>query len=310
VAARVEAPPRRSAEGILLTLVRAAGGLVTREGPAGPEVVLVHRPAYDDWSFPKGKLSGDEDELAAALREVEEETTLRCRVGEDLGAITYVDGRGRPKVVRYWRMDPVEGEARGDHEVDVARWMPLGDAGTMLTYPHDRALLRRLSGDDPEDREAVPVYLIRHTKAGDRTVWPEPDELRPISRAGLRQARQLADRLADVGFTRLVSSPALRCIQTLEPLADATGVDIMVAPELSEGERPDGVGAWVMAAAADGPAALCTHGNMVQGAIETLIADGVPVGGSGTVAFRKGSAWRLDVFDGRVQGLVWIPGPE
>ena len=88
-----------------MTLVRAAGGLITREGPEGTDVVLVHRPSYDDWSFPKGKLEGDEEELDAARREVEEETGLVAEPTDDLGAITYVDGRGRLKVVRYWLME-------------------------------------------------------------------------------------------------------------------------------------------------------------------------------------------------------------
>ena len=98
-----------------MSLVRAAGGVVTREGPAGLEVVLVHRPAYDDWSFPKGKLETGEDELACALREVQEEAGLECRVDGDLGAIAYVDGQGRPKVVRYWHLSASDGaEVRGE----------------------------------------------------------------------------------------------------------------------------------------------------------------------------------------------------
>lgn len=126
-------------------LVRAAGGLVHRGGRSEIELVLVHRPAYDDWSFPKGKLLDDESELDGALREVEEEIGVRCVVGRDLGTISYVDGRGRPKTVRYWTMTLAEGDVlAAANEVDDARWVSLGEARTMLTYDHDRGLLDRL----------------------------------------------------------------------------------------------------------------------------------------------------------------------
>ena len=284
-----------------MKLVRAAGGLVVREAERGPDLVLVHRAAYDDWSFPKGKLEPGEDERTAALREVEEETGLVCDVGEDLGAITYVDARGRPKVVRYWVMRPPAGaDPRADHA---------GDAGPLLTYPHDRALLRRLNGGSPpETASPVPVYVVRHGNAFVRDEWraDDPDELRPMSKTGRKQSRRLAAHLADVPFARLVSSPYLRCIQTLEPFADARGLDITIARELSEGESAAGAEAWVLATGADGPAALSTHGDVLRALIDELIERGLPLAG-GEMGFRKGCAWRLDVLDGRVVGLTYIP---
>ena len=293
-----------------MKLVRAAGGLVVREAERGPDLVLVHRAAYDDWSFPKGKLEPGEDERTAALREVEEETGLVCDVGEDLGAITYVDARGRPKVVRYWVMRPPAGaDPRADHEIDQVRWVPAGDAGPLLTYPHDRALLRRLNGGSPpETASPVPVYVVRHGNAFVRDEWraDDPDELRPMSKTGRKQSRRLAAHLADVPFARLVSSPYLRCIQTLEPFADARGLDITIARELSEGEPAAGAEAWVLATGADGPAALSTHGDVLRALIDELIERGLPLAG-GEMGFRKGCAWRLDVLDGRVVGLTYIP---
>jgi 8-oxo-dGTP diphosphatase len=124
------------------TIVRAAGGIVWRRGEGGAvEVVLVHRPAYDDWSLPKGKLHEGESEAAAALREVEEETGLRCRLGREVGASAYRDAKGRPKTVRYWEMTPTGGTLGPANEVDDARWVPLGEARTALTYEHDRRIL-------------------------------------------------------------------------------------------------------------------------------------------------------------------------
>jgi len=127
--------------------IRAAGGLVWRLGVEGVELALVHRPAYDDWSFPKGKLFDGESELDAAIREVEEEIGVRCVVGRDLGTISYLDGKGRPKTVRYWEMRLTDGdELRVANEVDDARWVAIGPASSALTYVHDRELLERFRG--------------------------------------------------------------------------------------------------------------------------------------------------------------------
>lgn len=126
-------------------VVRAAGGLVWRTGPGGKELVLVHRPAYDDWSFPKGKLNEGESEVQAALREVEEEIGVRCALGRDLGTVSYVDARGRPKIVRYWEMTVTDPDAlHPANEVDDVRWVTPAEAQTMLTYGHDRSLLDRI----------------------------------------------------------------------------------------------------------------------------------------------------------------------
>jgi 8-oxo-dGTP diphosphatase len=119
-------------------VVRAAGGVIVRDG----SVVLVHRPKYDDWSLPKGKLEGDETWEQAALREVEEETGLRCTIGEEVGRTHYVVLQG-PKEVRYFRMT-CDGEPRAQNEVDAVRWVALDEARALLTHARDQALLERL----------------------------------------------------------------------------------------------------------------------------------------------------------------------
>ncbi|HEY7280722.1 MAG TPA: NUDIX hydrolase [Actinomycetota bacterium] len=124
-------------------LVRAAGGLLLRPGPDGAlEVALVHRPKYDDWSFPKGKLTAEESFEEAALREVEEETGFRARLDREIPSTRYRDANGRAKLVRYWTMTPLDGEFRPNIEVDDLRWFPLDEAARTLTYAHDRDLLR------------------------------------------------------------------------------------------------------------------------------------------------------------------------
>jgi 8-oxo-dGTP pyrophosphatase MutT (NUDIX family) len=122
-------------------VVRAAGGVVVRQANGEPEVLLVHRPRYDDWSIPKGKLLPGEGDEEGALREVEEETGFRCRLGRELASSSYTDGRGRPKIVRYWLMEPVAGEFAAHAEVDEVRWLPIPEAEALLTYDRDRAVL-------------------------------------------------------------------------------------------------------------------------------------------------------------------------
>jgi 8-oxo-dGTP diphosphatase len=126
--------------------VKASGGVVWRRRAGGIEVALVHRPRYDDWSFPKGKLDRGESWEDAALREVEEEIGLRCRLGHELPPTSYRDNKGRAKVVRYWMMEPLDGEFAPSHEVDEVRWLAPADADRLLSYEHDRALLREVTG--------------------------------------------------------------------------------------------------------------------------------------------------------------------
>jgi 8-oxo-dGTP diphosphatase len=124
-------------------VVRAAGGVVSRPHDEDRvEVLLVHRPRYDDWTFPKGKLEPGETHEEAAVREVEEETGLRCELGRELPSTSYHDSKGRPKTVRYWAMRPLEGTFRPHREVDEIRWLSVAGAEQLLTHRHDHDVLR------------------------------------------------------------------------------------------------------------------------------------------------------------------------
>jgi 8-oxo-dGTP pyrophosphatase MutT (NUDIX family) len=121
--------------------VRAAGGVVWRDGPGGPEVLVLHRPKYDDWSLPKGKADPGETDEACAIREVEEETGLRCDLGAELAQTAYVDSHGRSKAVRYWAMRVRSGSFEPHAEVDEIRWLSAPEAAEMLTYDRDRVVV-------------------------------------------------------------------------------------------------------------------------------------------------------------------------
>ena len=119
--------------------------MLRRAGAKPPEVLLVHRPKYDDWTLPKGKNAPGESDEAAALREVEEETGLRCQLLYELPSSRYRDARGRRKIVRYWAMRPLGGEFVPQAEVDEVRWLPLAEAEPALSYERDRAVLRAIA---------------------------------------------------------------------------------------------------------------------------------------------------------------------
>jgi 8-oxo-dGTP diphosphatase len=121
--------------------VKASGGVVWRRAGDGLELAVIHRPRYDDWSLPKGKLDPGESWEAAALREVHEEIGARCTLGEELPPVSYADNKGRPKVVRYWLMEALDGEFSANKEVDELRWLPAAEAAAALTYPHDVELV-------------------------------------------------------------------------------------------------------------------------------------------------------------------------
>ncbi len=283
-------------------VVRAAGGVVVRGVGPEREVALVHRPRYDDWSLPKGKLLDGEPEEVAAVREVEEETGLRCRLGREVGAVTYADRFGRPKVVRYWVMIPQDGTFAPSDEVDVLRWASLADAEELLTYPHDRALLRSFRGV----RAPSPIYLLRHTKAGSSAMWSGPDEERPLTRRGRRQARRLVERFRGLEIALIVSSPFVRCVQTVEPLARARGLEVETAAELGEGTEI-GIVLDFLRKLEDVPILVCGHGPEISELVARIEADGADLSGLRGIA--KGSVWVLERDDGRIVAARYLPAP-
>lgn len=232
----------------------------------GHDVLLVHRPKYDDWSFPKGKLERGEHATAAAVREVEEETGVPIRLARPLGAQRYRVGR-RWKRVRYWTgrvaadaSDDVAGYQRPG-EIDEAAWVPIADATRLLTYVHDRATLRESIA---ARKTTYPLIVVRHGESRSRASWHHPDPERPLTASGKRQAERVAPVLAAYGVTQLLSSPSARCRQTVEPYAEMSGVPLACTPLLSEeGFDDEATAALIAELARDlparGPLVVCSH---------------------------------------------------
>jgi 8-oxo-(d)GTP phosphatase len=238
--------------------IRAAGVVTFRPGR---EVLLVHRPGYDDWSFPKGKLEAGEHPTAAAAREAAEETGLHVRLGPPLPAQRYSRGR-RMKTVRYWTARVVGDDDvslyRPNDEVDEVAWVTIDKAAEMLTYPMDRELLADAVRMRRKTRALV---VLRHGAARSRSAWRGDDVERPLLRSGLEQAARVVPMLAAYDVTRVVSSPALRCLQTVRPYVETTGWEIDTKRKLTE-ERAtsEGIAALVTSLLeAKAGTALCTH---------------------------------------------------
>ncbi|MEV0901672.1 NUDIX hydrolase [Actinoplanes sp. NPDC049802] len=200
---------------------RAAGGVLYRRGADGLEICVVHRPRYDDWSLPKGKLSDGELPLAAAVREVEEETGAAGIPQLRLPDVDYPLPDGRPKNVAFWLMlAGSDGPVQDTGEVDELAWLPLEEAAARVTYADERRVLAHVAALPPV---TAVIALVRHARAGERKKWAGRDALRPIDPVGKKQADRLAALLTPLRPRRLVAAPPLRCGQTLEPLAAALG---------------------------------------------------------------------------------------
>jgi len=273
--------------------IRAAGGVVWRDDSGPLRIAVIHRDRYDDWSLPKGKLNHGESRLSAAVREVHEETGAVVVATRRLIETAYlVDDV--PKTVQFWAMRYRSGEFTRNSEVDDLRWLPLPEARTALTHDVDRSVL------DAFAARPVPqsvIVLLRHAKAGRRTQWQGDDRLRPLDKAGRLQARELPAFLSAFTPVSVVSADRVRCVQTLEPFAVATGMDLAISPAFSDEsylDDPEATRNELLALAKSLPAAVvCSQGIAVPGLVTDLT-------GLEDTRARKGAAWVLSFADGAV----------
>jgi 8-oxo-(d)GTP phosphatase len=206
--------------------ILSAGGVLWRPAAAasgGIEVLLVHRQKYDDWSLPKGKREPGEHVLLTAVREILEETSVRPVLGPRLRTAEYL-AHGRPKQVDYWSARGTHRDAAPSHEIDAVCWLPLPQALDRLSYAHDADVIATL-----RPRATVPLILVRHASAGYRDDWIGEDLQRPLDAEGALDALLLADLLACFApRARVISSPALRCTESVRPYAARFGGSVEV----------------------------------------------------------------------------------
>ncbi|MEV6927174.1 NUDIX domain-containing protein [Dactylosporangium sp. NPDC051485] len=275
------------------SVVRAAGGVVWRRDGGATEIVLVHRPRYNDWSLPKGKLDPGEHELTAAVREVFEETAVEAVPQVRLPSIRYLTGEpGVEKSVDFWSMRAAAWTPRpADDEIEEARWVPATEAQSALSYAHDRGVVRAFLDLPPV---TAVVALVRHAKAGKRHEWTGPDTERPLEPAGERDARALSGLLTLLRPDRVVSATPVRCRQTVEPL----GLPLELDPAFDE-LHPPGPAATRLAelAGRGGTTVVCSQGKLMPPLLAALT-------NRADVNFhtRKGAGWVLSFAEGRLVG--------
>ena len=218
-------------------VVLAAGAVVWRRRPddRGVEVLIVHRPRYDDWSFPKGKRDRGEELPATAVREVAEETGVRIRLGVPLRTVTYRVARGS-KTVHYWVGRPIEETTfTPDEEVDEVRWVGLDDVAELLTYDFDLAVWESfLQVRAVKAAKTRTLVVLRHAAARSRKGWPGDDRARPLTEPGRQRALDVVGLLDAYGVREIVSSAAVRCRETVEPYAQASGDPVRDEPRITE----------------------------------------------------------------------------
>ena len=251
---------------------------------------MVHRPRYDDWSWAKGKLDPGEEWPVAAAREVFEETGLHVRLGRPLPTSRYDvvegsseddSGQPAPKEVRYWAAEVVGGAGTLVNEIDEIAWLDVDDATDRLTYDRDRDQLRALVQADRDGTLTTwPLVILRHAHAYPRSTWTQADPLRPLDARGRERAEALVPLLTSYGVIRVVTSPAVRCLDTVLPYATAAELKIRLKPGLSEEsfeKRPDHAPRHLTKLLARGSAAVVsTHGPVLPRLLEQLagIANG------------------------------------
>lgn len=214
-------------------MIKAAGVLLWRERePLQVEVALVHRPRYNDWSFPKGNAEPGESYLQAAFRECVEETGVAPIFGAYLGESEYKYD-GEKKRVFYWLAKaPLDsGDFKPSLEVDKLSWMSVKEARHFLTYEEDRKVLRRFV---KSERHSQVMVFLRHAKAIKRDEWFGEDSDRPLSHIGQVQASKIASNLRMFGIAEVHSSDAIRCLDTAKSVAEAIRVDVKSSSKLSE----------------------------------------------------------------------------
>jgi 8-oxo-dGTP pyrophosphatase MutT (NUDIX family)/phosphohistidine phosphatase SixA len=287
-----------------------AGGAVCWKVVDGEvRILLVHRTQHKDVSLPKGKVDPGETLPETAQREILEETGLHVTLGAYLGRIDYLLPAGRPKEVHYWAAEVDPGEAErtafeSNDEICALEWLSVKKARKILTYEHDADIVENFNSlYETGTARTFPVILVRHGKAVPSEHWDGPDSTRPLLQKGLLQAQNIAGGLLAFGPELIVSSPATRCVATMEPLRVKGGVLLKISESISQDEYQSR-GAKASAAMEKRiskriPAVMCSHGpvfpQLVSAAARTghgkkgqrELAEGLGVGSFSVIHFSR-----------------------
>lgn len=278
--------------------VVAAGAVPWRVVNGKLQVLVVYRKQHRDVSIPKGKVDPGETLPHTAVREIFEETGLKINLGPSLGSVQYVQAsNGKPKIVHYWaaEVDPVA-EAKSkfvsNDEIFALEWLSVKKAIKALTYEHDRELVEDVrSLWKSGSMNTFPLIVARHGKATAHENWDGLDSLRPLVAHGMQQARDIAGGLAAFGPAAIISSPAIRCLQTIAPLSYKLGMEIRESGKISqdkwtsEGDRVvDFVSSRLRKAV---PVVMCSHGPVIPQIVSEIISQ---TGGTVTDEARRAAS--------------------
>lgn len=288
-------------------VIQAAGGLVFRQSPKGKLKVLVaHRPRYDDWGLPKGKADKGETSEETAIREVLEETGYHCRIVAPLGVTRYRVSNG-VKAVTWFAMRPLPDSPgfKKNKEVDEIKWLTRKRAIALSDYENDRELIA--DADLKKLAQTGTLFLLRHAAAGDRSKWEGIDAIRPLNKKGRRQSAALAESLRHSGIEKIYTSPYTRCVETVEPLAEAIGAKVVEHDALAEG--PDIDAAYALTDELVGTnAVLCSHGDVIPAVINRMMWAGLTL--ESRFYCSKASIWEVDLVGGRFTTARYVPPPQ
>lgn len=286
-------------------MIRAAGALLWRESSELKiEIALIHRPRYDDWSLPKGKIEEGESSLRCAFREVLEETGITPQFGRELGSVEYKEPAGL-KRVKYWAAKALTDEFLPNEEVDEIKWLNPEDALSVATHESDRSIIENFLTQDPRTDTLI---IVRHTKALERGDWDDDDSKRTLDERGVVQSEQLIQHLEPFGIDEIYSSDYIRCVQTVTPLAQSRGLKITEIPNLNEENfelDPERAISFANAVKQDEKNILiCSHNpvipTMLRGILNTKLKN------KDLIKLEPGDAWIVHRVRGEIVGLDFL----
>lgn len=288
-------------------MIRAAGALLWRENSdLALEVALIHRPQYDDWSLPKGKVEMGETALQCAYREVFEETGIRATFTRQLETIDYEES-GEVKRVKYWAAHCALNniEFAPNEEVDQMKWLSASQALEQATHDSDKSIIETFMS---QEQHTDTLIILRHAKSLERGDWDEEDSLRTLDETGFDQAQLLIKHLAPFAIDELYTSDYTRCVQSVTPLAHTRGLSITTVPSLNEESFELDPGKAITFANAlkqdEKNILICSHNpvipSMLRGILSTKLKN------KDLIKLEPGDAWIVHRVRGEIVGLDYL----